>query len=68
MDRERRFKKMTKAQKRVAVAKDVIASLNTGLMVARQGVYFEAKDPVQGKPGDDLRDQLIKSPNRTVCA
>lgn len=39
-DRNRRFKAMTKARKRVAIAKDTIEALNARKIVAKCGVYL----------------------------
>lgn len=53
--REAAFKKMTPAQKRVAIAKDVIAQLDAKLIKAKRGVYFE-NDKV-----DDLTHRATRS-------
>jgi hypothetical protein len=43
-DRNRRFKKMTKAQQRVAIARDVLKLLTENKIAAIRGEYFELSD------------------------
>ncbi len=64
----KKFKKMTPAQKRVQIARDVIAQLRAGQFEAQQGVYvdsnFRLKDSDLTK---QLSDILPKVPKCTVC-
>lgn len=83
-DRERRFQAMTDAQKRVAIAKDVIAQLESGLIIkAKSGTYFASEGvnkavakAIQKSDDDwlddielDLRDVLVsEQPTCSACA
>jgi hypothetical protein len=46
-DRERNFKKMTKAQKRVAIAKDVLGQLRQGTIEAESGSWCPILDDIR---------------------
>ena len=60
---------MTKAEKRVAVAKDVIAQLNRGKLTATTGLYFEAKNCDKSFDGEvQLQEVLKHIPKCEVCA
>ncbi len=70
------FEKLTKAQKRVQIAKDVIKSLNNGKLLASQGVYVTRNRPTKTL-GHDLFDDKVtcgldtvleKIPKCKVCA
>lgn len=58
-DQERRFKKMTPAQKRVTIAKDVILALNSKLIRAAQGTYVELPSPILRK-----REEIVNKQNK----
>jgi hypothetical protein len=51
------FDKMTKAEKRVQIAKDVIERLDAKQIMAAQGTYVEADDALKGK--------LVAAPRET---
>lgn len=60
---------MTKAEKRVAVAKDVIAQLNRGKLTATTGLYFKAKSCNKDFTGEvELQKVLKHIPKCEVCA
>ena len=72
-DRERRFLKMDKPKKRVAVARDVIAALQAKKIQAKQGNWVNlgvGKKQERLLPGGkQLRDVIIEnSPTCTACA
>lgn len=60
-------KKMTKAQMRVAVAKDVIAQVKIHNMTGQRGVYLK-KRILHRHVGLDLQDVIRDEPKCTVCA
>ncbi len=59
------FKKLTKSQKRVAIAKDVLKYLKNGKLQAMNGTYIEA-----AVPGDNVTtcELFKKAETCTVCA
>lgn len=70
------FEKLTKAQKRVQIAQDVIKSLNAGKLVAEQGIYVTRNRKTKAL-GKELFDEnvtcgldtiLEKIPKCNVCA
>ena len=71
---EAAFKRMSKAQKRVAVAKDVIASIKAKQLVAKARTYIDVK--AEGKDGydnntfkhPDFQTALAMGQQCTACA
>lgn len=62
-------KKLTKAQMRVQIAKDVIKQVKLGFLKPESMTYFTAYLPtVKGLMGADLRDTLRNTKNCRVCA
>ena len=51
------YKKMTKAQKRVAIAKDIIASINSKKYIANASTYIDNVE-IDGKSVDVRYDYL----------
>lgn len=71
--KEAEFKKMTLAQKRVAIAKDVIADLRAKRYIAEHGTYldlgkFEYDENGKRMLPEDGRDVLLSLPKCSVCA
>lgn len=69
-ERNRKFKRLTPAGKRVAIAKDVLAQLNAKMILARSGVYFSSKpveellntyESVSGSWNYDSRQDKLKA-------
>jgi hypothetical protein len=68
-DRERRFQNMNPSQKRVAVAKDVLAMIEARRIRARAGTYLSLQRRVKGvKPETEVQEILLESPTCTACA
>lgn len=60
------FNKATPAEKRIIIAKDVIAQIEAGKYIPIKGSYFEANCDL--KEGDELQNILIKPKTKcTVC-
>jgi len=57
------FEKMTDAQKRVAIAKDVIAQLDAGIYMPFSNYFF-----IEGSPTQQLDDKSIRGTPCFVCA
>lgn len=77
-DKNKAFKKLSKAEKRVQIARDVLAQLKTGYLKAKPGVYLESRGlnkltDYYGcilNPGDaasEMKDILDKDKSCTVC-
>lgn len=64
-----RFAKLTGAQKRVAIAKDVLAQLAVGRIKAHSGTYFKAKVGNKTfKAEGEVQEALAKIPTCSACA
>jgi len=61
------FANMTAPEKRVIIAKDVIAALNAKRYAAKRKVYVEFMDPLSFEASDQL-DKVIKDKKCDVCA
>jgi len=63
---KRKWAKMTKRERLVAVAKDVLYRLDMGAFRAKTGTYLRddghTYTPIRGNLGDDARDKLAKQP------
>lgn len=66
--RNREFAKLTKAQKRVRIAKDVLAQLATGKLKAKNLVYLHSTRVLDEDPTADLGAVLEQAPSCNVCA
>ena len=66
------FAKMTKAQQRVTIAKDVIAGIKAKRLVANHDVYLglghKEENAIDDNPEGSLQEQLKSIPECTVCA
>jgi len=71
------FKKMTADEKRVAIAKDVLAQIRQDKIVCAEGTYFDAPNKRHSdlcnsirtsEPDTELRDVLKNFPSCQVCA
>ena len=62
------FAKLSKAEKRVAIAKDVLAQIAAGKYVAEAGVYVETQIPVTQQDSDKQVCDLIEGKECHVCA
>lgn len=69
-DRERRFKNMSKARQRVAIAKDVLEQLNAHKIEATEKVWVNINTWKANRPskGSDLRTEIVKAPKCYTCA
>jgi len=69
-DRARRFRHMSKARKRVAIARDVISQLQSKRLIPKPSHWVTVHSWLTERPaaGVDLREELIKSSGCTVCA
>lgn len=68
-DRERRFKRMSKARKRVAIARDVIEQIRIRKIVPEEKTWVNVCEWKNGRPeGEDLRQALIKAKECSACA
>ena len=65
------FKGLTKSQKRVQIALDVLTQLRTKRIVAQAGMYFEgtlSKDELQVSENTDMQEVLRNTETCTACA
>ncbi len=63
--KEALFKKMPKNRKRVAIAKDVIAQLETKQIIAVRGTYMRLREAPEARDGMQFRDALLS--DKTTC-
>ena len=61
-------KRMTKAEQRVLIAKDVIAQLKARRTIGGHGDYITWKNPVPIKEGAQVKDLFKDIPQCKVCA
>lgn len=61
------FESLTPEQKRVAVARDVIARIDADKIDVRQGMYLELFLDIEEEGTDDLRDLLSRVKQRAQC-
>lgn len=70
-DRERRFRQMTPEQKRVTIAKDVIAALQSKKIKPQTSIYTSLvanKAINTSEPEKQLQDVLLSLPTCSACA
>lgn len=65
-----KFLKMTKAEKRVAIAKDVIAQIEVRRLVPKNMTFLDIPEAPESLENDanELRDVLLTVPTCEVCA
>jgi len=61
-------KKLTKAQMRVAVAKDVIAQLKSKKLIAKAGTYCDLHTAIMPEDRDRQVNEVLKNKTCSVCA
>lgn len=77
-EREDQFNTLSEARQRVAIAKDVIAALDVGVIKNTKitglnasvffEVYVEEPQPIGIRADEDLRDVILAAPTCTACA